>query len=185
MIREERTSFLTALTFAIYSIIQGIEKGVFLFPFPLNEVAVLLVFVYIMFLQKRTINHQHLIFGFALVFKLLSQQFFWSLFLTNESLEVLYSGIWTDVFYLLYSVTWIFFIISYLKKMNSSLFYLILAVVTIPFIFGVIVNDSKFEILSFILLFTVSWRFKIDRVFKSLIALIFFLEIGKQCMLLY
>jgi hypothetical protein len=184
MIREERTSFLAGLTLVIYAIIQWIEKGSFLFPFPLNELVVFFVFTYFLFLNKWKVFRVNFFLGSAVVFKMLSQQLFWSFFLSNEFLEVLYAGILTDVFYLMYAISWILFTIFYLRNHvtkipNSSLFFLL-----IPFVFGVILNNPIFEILSFLILYYLSWYYKFDRIYRSLVGLICFLEFGKLMMLI-
>lgn len=184
MIREERTSFLAGLTLVIYAGIQWVEKGAFLFPFPLNEIVVFFVFIYFLFSNKWKITRINFTLGSAILFKMLSQQLFWSFFLSNESLDILYSGIWTDLFYLLYAISWIGFAIFYLRKNESSISYLTIGVVLIPFVLGVIMNLSILEVFSNSLIIALAWYYKIDRINRSLISLIIFLEIGKFVMLL-
>jgi hypothetical protein len=184
MIREERTSFLAGLTLVIYAGIQWVEKGAFLFPFPLNEIVVFFVFIYFLFLNKWKITRINFTLGSAILFKMLSQQLFWSFFLSNESLDILYSGIWTDLFYLLYAISWIGFAIFYLRKNEHSMSYLTIGVVLIPFVLGVIMNLSILEVFSNSLIIALAWYYKIDRINRSLISLILFLEIGKFVMLL-
>ena len=183
MIREERTSFLAGLTLLIYGLIQWFEKGTFLFPFPLNELVTFLVFFYYLFLNKWKVTRVDLILGAAIVFKMLSQQLFWSYFLTNESLEVLYKGIWTDVFYLLYAISWISFTIFYLRNYERTIPFSSIFLLLVPFVIGVLLNQPIFEILSFLILIGISWYNKIERINFSLICLICFLELGKLVMI--
>ncbi|MFM7668003.1 MAG: hypothetical protein ACKO7D_07425 [Bacteroidota bacterium] len=184
MIREERTSFLAGLTFLIYGFIQWIEKGVFFFPFPLNEIVIFLIYFYFFILNKWKVNRINFLLGSAVVFKMLSQQLFWSFFLSNESLEILYEGIWTDVFYLLYAISWIGFTIFYLRTNERSIHYSAIFLLLVPFAIGVFLNQPIFEILSFSILIGIAWYHKIDRINLSLIGLICFLEVGKLVMLL-
>ncbi len=184
MIREERTSFLAGLTLVIYAGIQWVEKGAFLFPFPLNEIVVFFVFIYFLFLNKWKITRINFTLGSAILFKMLSQQLFWSFFLSNVSLEILYSGIWTDLFYLMYAISWFWFAVLYLRKNEYSISYLTIGVVLIPFVLGVIMNLSILEVFSNSLIIAIALYYKIDRINRSLISLILFLEIGKFVMLL-
>ena len=184
MIREERTSFLAGLTLVIYAGIQWVEKGAFLFPFPLNEIVVFFVFIYFLFLNKWKITRINFTLGSAILFKMLSQQLFWSFFLSNVSLEILYSGIWTDLFYLMYAISWFWFAVLYLCKNENSISYLTIGVVLIPFVLGVIMNLSILEVFSNSLIIALAWYYKIDRINRSLVSLIIFLEIGKFVMLL-
>jgi hypothetical protein len=184
MIREERTSFLAGLTLFMYAVIQWFENGVFLFPFPLNELIISVVFCYFLFLNKWKINPFIFFLGLAILFKLISQQLFWSFFLSNQSLELLYDGIWTDLFYLLYAFSWTAFSIFYLRSGEKAISYLSIFFLLVPFLIGVLFNQPFIEWLSFLILFSSSWYFKLDRVYLSLIGLILFLELGKLAMLL-
>jgi hypothetical protein len=183
MIREERTSFLAGLTLVIYAFIQWIEKGSFLFPFPLNELVVFFVFIYFLFLSKWKINRINSLLGVSLFFKLLSQQLIWSFFLSNESLDVLYSGIWTDLFYLLYAIFWLGFSSFYLRSTENKISYVIIGSILFPFIVGIILNQPIFEVISMLMVYLLAWYRKIDRITKSIIGLIVFLEICKLAML--
>jgi len=183
MIREERTSFLAGLTLVIYAFIQWIEKGSFLFPFPLNELVIFFVFIYFLFLSNWKINRINFLLGVSLVFKLLSQQLIWSFFLSNESLDVLYSGIWTDVFYLLYAIFWLGFSSFYLRNTENKISYGIIGIILVPFLVGIILNQPVFEVISMLMVYALAWYHKIDRITKSIIGLIVFLEISKLIML--
>jgi hypothetical protein len=184
MIREERTSFLAGLTLFMYAIIQWFENGIFLFPFPLSELVISIVYCYFLFLNKWKITRFSLFLGLAILFKLLSQQLFWSFFLSNQSLEFLYDGIWTDLFYLLYAFSWIGFSIFYLRSGERTISYLSIVSTLLPFLVGVLLNQPFLECISFLILVGSSWYFKLDRVYLSLIGLILFLELGKLVMLL-
>lgn len=184
MIREERTSFLAGLTLLIYAFLQWIEKGIFLFPFPLNEPIIFIVYFYLLFLNNWKLTYDIFFLGLAVIFKMFSQQLFWSFFLSNESLELLYEGIWTDLFYLLYAISWIIFSIFYFRKQGQRISYLFIFILLIPFFLGVLLNHPIFEILSFVIFIGMSRYNKVERKNLSLVCLICFLELGKLVMLL-
>ena len=85
---------------------------------------------------------------------------------------------------MLYAISWIGFAIFYLRKNEHSMSYLTIGVVLIPFVLGVIMNLSILEVFSNSLIIALAWYYKIDRINRSLISLILFLEIGKFVMLL-
>jgi hypothetical protein len=115
---------------------------------------------------------------------LLSQQLFWSFFLSNQSLEILYDGIWTDVSYMLYAFSWFGFSIFYLRSGERTNSYLSILSTLLPFLVGVLMNQPFLECISFLIIFGSSYYFKLDRAYRSLIGLILFLELGKLVMLL-
>jgi hypothetical protein len=179
MIREERTVFLTILTFILYSIIQFWENGIFIFPFPLNELAILFVFLYFIYLNSKQLTIIWFFVGLLCLFKLLSQQFFWSIILPNDQLEVLFNGIMTDIFYLLYAISYVVFVILYTKEIPTNYLTLSRIAVLSCFSIGILLNQSILEIFSFILLYAISWKINLNPIFRSLIVLIFVLDIGK------
>jgi hypothetical protein len=98
MIREERSVLLSLLTLIGFSFLIFLEFGTFIYPFPLNEVAFLIVssqFMWWHFSDHRL----HLItVVLSAIFGLLASTFFWSFFLDHDTWELLYHGIWLDVF---------------------------------------------------------------------------------------
>jgi len=185
MIREERTVFLTILTFVLYSFIQLWEKGTFIFPFPLNEIAVFIVFLYFVYLNKKKLDVIWMAVGLVCFFKLLSHQFIWSIFLPNEKLELLFTGIMTDILYLLYSISFIVFTILYTKSIeNKNLLFTRIGILII-FSLGVLINQPILEVLSFFILYFISWKANLNQIFRSLICLILVLDTGKFLMSLF
>jgi hypothetical protein len=182
MIREERTVFLTVLTFVFYSIIQFWEKGVFLFPFPLNEAAILIIFLYFVSQNKNQLGIIWTVLGLSCLLKLLSQQFFWSIILPNEKLEFLFEGMLIDLFYLLYSIFWTIFIYLYFNQSaNEKITFQKIGIIVI-FILGILLNQPILEVVSFLLSYLLAWKLNYNRIFRSLIGLIIVLESGKILM---
>jgi hypothetical protein len=185
MIREERTVFLTALTFIVYAAIQWIEKGIFLFPFPLNELGLLGVFLYIMITNKSTRIYSFFVYGTILIFKLLSQQFVWSLFLPPEILEVFFDSLWTDIFYICYGLSFVWFTFLFCRIKKSIPDVIIFCLISSSFMVGLLLNQPIFELLSLVSIILYGYRFKIDRILQAQLTLFFILEMGKQLMLIY
>jgi len=101
MSREKRTVFIVILTLLVYGLTQFLESGVFLFPFPLFDAILLLIsFQFIYWNRKIIFEKKHLYFHFyllALIFKVISSQFFLALIYKDQDLEQLNSGIFLDV----------------------------------------------------------------------------------------
>jgi len=185
MIREERTVFLTLLTFIVYAGLQWLEKGAFLFPFPLNEIALVVIFTYILVANLNSITTIFWIYGSMLLFKLLSQQFIWTLFFSNETLEIFFASLWTDFFYFCYGFSFVSFSYFYLserKNNNFVLFYLISAGC---FILGLVINEAILELVSLFSIIVYCYRSKPNRIIQAQLILLFTLELGKQLMLIY
>lgn len=87
MTRDEKTVLLAAIIPIIYAVIMFLEKGMFIFPFPLNEVifaAVSIIFAI------RLRNYYMLQVSFSVayaLFNLLSVEFVWTLFLDGEQMH--------------------------------------------------------------------------------------------------
>lgn len=185
MIREERTVFLTVLTFVVYASLQWLEKGSFLFPFPLNEIVIFGIFCYFLIINKSSRTKLSFFLGLVLFFKMVSQQFFWTLFLTNDSLEILYSSLWTDGFYLCYGLSFILFSYYFLSKKEGGNFWLVFTFCILVFLVGIVINQPMLELISFIFLIILGYRFNINRIVQAQLVLVSVFEIGKQLMLIY
>lgn len=98
MIREERAVLLGILTLIGFAFLVYLEFGSFIYPFPLNEVVFLIVSSQFMWWHFR--SHPLLILTVLLmaILGLLASTFFWSLFVDHDAWELLYHGIWLDVF---------------------------------------------------------------------------------------
>ena len=101
---EKRTVFIVILTFLVYALTQFLESGVFLFPFPLfNAILLLISFQFIYWNRKIIFEKKNLYFLFylsALIFKVISSQFFLALIYKDQDLEQLNSGIFLDVIFI-------------------------------------------------------------------------------------
>lgn len=101
MSKEIRILFLIILSYTIYGLSIYLDKGSFIFPFPLNQVVFLLTaiqFTIWNFSTKKSI----LILLFAAISYFLSFGEYWSIVLEYEQLDRLSNSIFLDVFLLGY-----------------------------------------------------------------------------------
>ena len=98
MIREERSVLLSILTLIGFSFLIYLEFGTFIYPFPLNEVVFLIVSLQFMWWHFRDHGLHLITVVLTAIFGLLASSFFWSIFMDHDSWELLYHGIWLDVF---------------------------------------------------------------------------------------
>lgn len=96
MIREERTVFLIFLTWVLYAAGFLIEKGRLIFPFPLNEIAFLVVSVFFVGWNWKSDRKQLILVSLVSIFQLLSTQFFWTFIMSDQSMEQLVNSVCLD-----------------------------------------------------------------------------------------
>lgn len=146
MSREKRTVFIVILTLLVYALTQFFESGVFLFPFPLFDVILLLIsfqFIYwnrkIIFEKKNLYFYLYLL---ALTFKVISSQFFQTLIFKDQDLEQLNSGIFLDII-LIFSAFFLglFFILWKLKQDKTVSW--VLTLIFIAFSFSVFFESTS------------------------------------------
>jgi hypothetical protein len=114
MKREERVVFLALLTLISYATIMYIEKGAFIFPFPLNEVIFLIIALQFSVWQWKNHRLQLIIILISAIFGLISTQFFWSLLLDAKSMEGLVNSVTLDILrisYYFFIGLWAFYFI--------------------------------------------------------------------------
>lgn len=95
MTREIRTLFLAGLTLVIYAVSIFLDKGAFLFPFPLNEVLFLAISIQFFYWNRRPIA-PGIISILAGLLWVLSNQFFWEIILPHEQTASFLAGSTTD-----------------------------------------------------------------------------------------
>lgn len=112
MKREQRAVFLAILTWLIYGFSVLLDKNRLIFPFPLNEIAFLIVTIYLLRIQWRTANFQKWIVLSVALFQLISTQFYWTFFLNSEWLEQLTKSVLLDFLRIIYFLSvfiWLFY----------------------------------------------------------------------------
>lgn len=101
MIREERAVLLGILTLIGFAFLVFLEFGSFIYPFPLNEIVYLIVSIQFFIWNRREYGLVSSLFVGAAISALLASEFFWSLFVDQETWELLYHGFWLDIFKLM------------------------------------------------------------------------------------
>jgi hypothetical protein len=93
MNRAERLVFLAVLTSTLYALFMWIEKGAFIFPFPLNEIIFFIVgTTYLCYNYNESLLLSLLIGGFAMC-SLLCSEVFLQFFLDGASWEKFHSNV--------------------------------------------------------------------------------------------
>ncbi|MEN9400727.1 MAG: hypothetical protein RL632_1830 [Bacteroidota bacterium] len=98
MIREERAVLLGILTLIGFAFLMFVEFGSFVYPFPLNEVVIVIVAIRFFFWNRTAFKLLTALFLIDGIFALLSNEFFWALFVSQEAWELLYHGVWLSIF---------------------------------------------------------------------------------------
>ena len=105
---KERIATIRLLTsISIYTLFLFFSTKKILFPFPLNEVGYFVLISYFVYLHRNS-KKKHtelLLLGLSAVFYLLSNEFYWNIFLNSEQMTR-FSNLWvTDISYLLFVIT--------------------------------------------------------------------------------
>ncbi len=138
-----------------------------------------------MITNKSTRIYPFFVYGTILLFKLLSQQFVWSLFLPPEILKVFFDSLWTDIFYICYGLSFVWFSFLFCRMKKSILDIIIFCLISSSFMVGLLLNQPIFELLSLVLILLYGYRFNIDRILQAQLSLFLIVEMGKQLMLIY
>ncbi len=107
MTREGRLLLLTVLTYTLYAFSIWTSKGLFIFPFPLNEAVIFVITAQLAFQsRKELLNALHI--ALIGIVALLTSFPFWEIVLSEERLALFYTSGWPDllllVFYVLLAV---------------------------------------------------------------------------------
>ena len=102
MNREERTVFLGILTPIVYGSWVLLDKGSFIFPFPLNELIFFIITSQFLLWNFKVDKFKYVSFFLTALFGLLSSDFFWTLFIDGKSYEQIMLGPLTDIFKLIH-----------------------------------------------------------------------------------
>ena len=167
MKKENRLIFITSLTLLSYALIILFDKGVLLFPFPLNEIIILIVASQFAYWNSK----KHKIVSLLLVtiglLSSLSNEYYWSIILNFENMVEFSNTIITDVFELLKSISIIILSIIFGRKQKNNLNYILSILFCFTFIIGIIISDYLYS--SIIICFSyliMIFSIKIKSVFK-------------------
>ena len=176
MIKEQRAVFLCVLTLVVYVGTIFFEKGFFAFPFPLNEVFLFVLSATFFNWNSGESKRLILLFGIAILFRLLSQVFIWSFLLSEQSFDFFETIFVFDLFYGLYLILIICFSVFLFKeKKKTNIFSkgLLIGLFLISFII------PEVEFFALVLMTIMAFFLKRNEPVYFLIILFFILELFK------
>ena len=120
MTKEVRVLFLTVLTLVFYAVSIFLSQGAFIFPFPLNELILLVVSIqFSIWHYKKRIPVLYIL-GISL-FAFLGNEVYWSFILDDQKMYSFSALPITDIFKLLNAICIIGFGVSYLLAQKKIL----------------------------------------------------------------
>ncbi|MES2800151.1 MAG: hypothetical protein V4638_09040 [Bacteroidota bacterium] len=165
---HQRTVFLAVLIPFAFGALTFIETGGFILPFPLNEMIFAItafIFVFRLFRSEKIISLFILLFS---GFNLLSTEFIWSLFSTQESLQYYYeSGVFDTMRFFSYLMLLAWLIRSFLIDFKALKLVLLLIIVSL-FSIGLINQWYYLMVVATFIPFVVAFKFSYLKPFHLL-----------------
>jgi len=183
MNREKRSVTLAILTLLVYASFLFYDTGAILFPFPLNELIVLIISIQFLIWNWHAKKSLLVILATASIFNLISTQFFWSFFMTSEQMEVLILGISLDLLKIAYYLFLVIGLGVYFLTSTSKLNYLFFGVSLVPILLTMLTSIGLFETISFLLIALLGYKYTINYPVHLLWLLIGTLQLMKFCTL--
>jgi hypothetical protein len=150
MTKQGRVVALTSMTLLLYGLNTFFQTGTLVFPFPLNELFFIIAAIIIATLSFKEDIKLSVIGVVIGLFGVLSQEFYWSLVLSAEKMQVFSNGITKDLFligYYLSVLVWILFIFNK-SRFNKS--YFILISLILVYLFSILYEVKIVELLVYI-----------------------------------
>lgn len=179
MSKEGRVVALAILTIFIYAFSILLQKGAFIFPFPLNEMIFLISAVSIgiyQYKQDKTLSLLFPIIGFTFVF---SSEFYWAIFYNSQQMEVFSNSFVTDLFKILFFLGLIISIYISFNKIKVNLIQVCMFLSIFGIILSLILGLHYIEVVSLFIVFLISIKQIEARPILNLWILLFVLEITK------
>lgn len=179
MSKEQRAVFIGILITLVYAFTMWMEKGVFLYPFPLNEFIFFIVSAQIIrlnYLKHRTIGA---ISGLAALFYLFSSPFFWSFFFDEINVNIFLEGGIYDLFKFLHFVAVFFWMIFTLKDIKGNKRYFFYATTSTLFVSSLFVFHQELELIGILCVAIISLVYDLKKPFDLLWILFTYLSLMK------
>lgn len=150
-----RTVCLTALTLFFYGLSIFLQQGELIFPLPANDFILVIIFLYLFFIEKNARKDSWVIFIYVL-FQLIANPFNYELVCSNETLEILTKGY---LFEILQLITQLIFgtiiLLTFLKHKSNKLNPLIIlsALTLVASLFFTEITFNFLQLASFLSLF--------------------------------
>jgi hypothetical protein len=179
MSKEEKAVFLGILTTLVYTATIWIEKGAFLYPFPLNEFVFAAVTFQIMRLNYSENKTSALISGATATFFLLASPYFWTFFLSTQSLANFVEGLTFEYLKLAYYVLLILWMIHTVFSMEGSKKYIVFLLAFPFFLTHPLFSFPLAELIGVLIMASVSSFYGLTKPFHLLWILMSYLVLMK------
>tara|TARA_R110002072_G_scaffold10821_1_gene49990 strand:- start:639 stop:1196 length:558 start_codon:yes stop_codon:yes gene_type:complete len=151
MLKEDRLIFIVTLTLVVYASSIYLNQGAFIFPFPFNNIILLLV-GFQFFFWNRKLGFPALLLLLIGLFAALGTKYYWSTFLSYEAMVSLDKSLITDVFLLCSYFCIILFAISSSLRQKTWVTLILTALFCTLFIYGQIFGELLFVIISYLIM---------------------------------
>ncbi len=179
MSKEQRAVFIGVLITLVYPFTIWLEKGVFLYPFPLNEFIFFIVSTQIIYLNFKKHQLVALLSGIAAFFYLLSSPFFWTFVLDQISISDFLEGGFYELIKLLYFLSLLFWMLFTLKDIKGSKRYFFYATLLAVFISSLFFWTEVLGDIGILVVAIISLIFSLKKPFDLLWVLLAYLSIMK------
>ncbi len=179
MSKEHNSVFIGILITLVYAFTMWIEKGVFLYPFPLNEF--IFLFVSAQIIRLNFLKHPSiaLISGITALFYLVSSPFFWGFFLDEIYLNIFIEDGLFDLIKFLYFLSTFFWMIFTLQNICGRKKYIFYSVLIPIFIISIFILQQELSVLSILLVSIISLIYNLKVPFNLLWVLLAYLSTMK------
>jgi hypothetical protein len=181
MNREEKTVFLGTLTPIVYGSWVFLDKGTFIFPFPLNEPIFLIISLQFLIWHLKSDKIKYSLFFLTALFGLIASDFFWTIFFDGKTYEQLMLSPLTDLFKLIQLVG---LGVSLIFEIKNDSRYKLLLFICIPglFLIGIFFSNQILILISIIITLIFSDFKRPIAPSTLLLSLFTILEVGKLLM---
>jgi hypothetical protein len=179
MSKEEKAVFLGILTTLVYTATIWVEKGAFLYPFPLNEFVFAAAVIQILRFNYRENKITALISGTTAAFFLLASPYFWTFFLSTQSLADFVEGLPFQCLKLCYYILLLLWMTHTIFSMIGNKKYLVFFLALPLFIIHPLFSIPFIELLGIVILAVVSSFYDLRKPYHLLWILLAYLALMK------
>ena len=134
MSKEQRAVFIGVLITLVYPATLWIEKGILVYPFPLNEFIFFVVSAQVIFLNYKERKSTAFISGLTALFFLLTSPYFWTFFLSDFTISRFLDGGIYEMVKLSYHILLLIWMVHTIIDINGTKKYIVLFVLTSMFL---------------------------------------------------
>lgn len=147
MTKQGRVVALTSMTLLLYGLNTFFQTGTLVFPFPLNELFFIIAAIIIASLSFKEDIKLSVVGVMVALFGILAQEFYWSLVLSAEKMQVFSNGLTKDLFLIGYYLSVLVWIVFIFNKTRFNKSYLILITLILVYLFSILYEVKIVELL--------------------------------------